>query len=150
MPIKSLIQVTQHLLGKKRTQASSKEKQRQKSNMEPQRDAGGLLYPQRRCHFRAASCALCGHKRQFRVSFARRRPKRNENFLTGLHGAPSSPAPGKTAHLKAACCMHSSPARVCTALLRSLSGARHPRSGKIPFLVYSEQGQQQTYSVLGF
>lgn len=77
--------------------------------MEPQRDAGGLLFPERRCHFRGVSCALCGHKRQFSVSFTRRRPKRNKNFLTGPHGAPSSPASGKTAHLMAACCMHAPP-----------------------------------------
>lgn len=122
MPIKTLIQVTQHLLGKKkkkRMQASSKEKQQQKSNMEPQRDAGGLLFPERRCHFRGVSCALCGHKRQFSVSFTRRRPKRNKNFLTGPHGAPSSPASGKTAHLMAACCMHAPP--LLYALLPGLS-----------------------------
>lgn len=104
-PIKTPIQVTQHLLEKKESKPLGKKNKTGRRS--PSRTLRASPSPVKG-PFPSASCVLCGHRCQWLL--ASRGGGESKTISSPVcTGVATSPATSKTAHLKAACCMHSSP-----------------------------------------
>lgn len=109
-PIKTPIRVTQHLLEKKESEPLGA-KHNKTGRRSSSRTLGASPFPSEGTVSERQLCALWAQM-PISASFERRRQEQNNFLLASLYGAASSPALSKAAHLKAACCMHSSPTQL--------------------------------------